>query len=275
MLASTLFVAWIACCGGVERIGRLDHPPIREASGIVASRKHPGIFWVHNDSGNPPAIYAVKRDGRLVREFVVGVANLDWEDIATDDAGHLFLGDIGNNEGRLPIRVIYRIDEPDPAKPAKEPLPVTLSSYYRFPSRAERFDAESLVIEKGRALIVAKTFDKRPAEIYAIPLDPPASLLKPALPELVGTLPGFTEPVTGASLSDDGKWLAACSLEVTRVYERGAGGWKFLGSVRYLAEGIEAITWDGRDLLIAGEGRGIYRIKDGSWRDDPRSAVRP
>src|SRR5689334_7116073 len=53
------------------RLGRLDHPAIRECSGIVHSRKHPGIFWVHNDSGNPPALYAVRRDGSLVREFTV------------------------------------------------------------------------------------------------------------------------------------------------------------------------------------------------------------
>ena len=49
--------------GPLEPIGRLDHPAIREASGIVASRRYPGIFWVHNDSGNPPALYAVRRDG--------------------------------------------------------------------------------------------------------------------------------------------------------------------------------------------------------------------
>src|SRR5437899_499106 len=65
--------------GPLEPIGRLDHPAIREASGIVASRRHPGVFWVHNDSGNPPALYAVRRDGRLVREYAVGAPNLDWE----------------------------------------------------------------------------------------------------------------------------------------------------------------------------------------------------
>src|SRR3954470_12775279 len=80
-----------------DRIGRLEHPAIREASGIVASRRHPGIFWVHNDSGNPPALYAIRRDGALVRAYRVGVPNVDWEDIAADGEGHLFLGDTGNN----------------------------------------------------------------------------------------------------------------------------------------------------------------------------------
>ena len=103
----------------LERLGRFGHPPIQEASGIVASRRHPGIFWVHNDSGNPPALFAVRRDGSLVREYKVSAPNVDWEDIAIDDAGHLFLGDIGNNGLLLPLRMIYRLDEPDPAQPAE------------------------------------------------------------------------------------------------------------------------------------------------------------
>ena len=57
--------------GPTEKIGRFDDRGITEPSGIVASRKHPGILWVHNDSGNPPELFAVKRDGTLVRKFTV------------------------------------------------------------------------------------------------------------------------------------------------------------------------------------------------------------
>jgi hypothetical protein len=267
-------IVWAGLClfvvpgeSGLERLGRLEHPAIREASGIVKSRKYPGIYWVHNDSGNPPALFAVRRDGTLVREFAVGAANIDWEDIATDDDGHLYIGEIGNNYGRLPARAILRLDEPDPSKPADGPLKVTLSSHYRFPPGG-RFDAEALVIDRGRAIVIAKTFDERPAEIYAIPLDPPASLLRPALPERVGTLDDFREPVTGADLSADGRRLAVCSYAVARVYDRDHldDPWKPIGSARYEADEIEAICWDGPDLILAGEGRGVYRIAEDVWR---------
>jgi hypothetical protein len=249
----------------VEPIGRLAHPPIREASGIVKSRKHPGIFWVHNDSGNPPALFAVRRNGTLVREFAVGAPNVDWEDIATDDAGHLFLGDIGNNGGRLPLRSIYRIDEPDPAVPPQGPLPVTLATHYRFPP-GDRFDAESLVIDGKRALVIAKTFDGREAEVYAVPLDPPAPLLRPAVPERVATLRGFTEPATGADLSPDGNLLAVCGPDVARVYRRDCESWIPIGEARYQASEVEAICWEGNDLLLASEQRSIYRIRAAAWR---------
>ena len=73
----------------LETIGRLDEKLIPEASGIVKSRRHSGIFWVHNDSGNPPLLFAIRADGRIVRQFRLAIPNIDWEDIAIDDQGHL------------------------------------------------------------------------------------------------------------------------------------------------------------------------------------------
>lgn len=250
----------------LERVGRLAHPPIREASGIVQSRRHPGVFWVHNDSGNAPALYAVKRDGTLLREYAVAMPNLDWEDITIDDAGHIYIGDIGNNFTIFPVRAIYRLDEPDPAKPAKGPLAVTAATYYRFLKKEDRFDAEALFLLDGRAVVIDKRFDQREASLYAVPIDPPAPLTRPARPERIGTLSGFTEPVTGADLSADGRRLAVCSIRVARVYERRHGGWSLLGETRYPDSTVEAICWDGSDLVLASEDREIFRIPEARWR---------
>ena len=253
-----------------ERVGRLDEPAIREASGIVASRRHPGIFWAHNDSGNPPRLFAVRRDGSLVREFSVGVPNLDWEDIATDDRGHLYIGEIGNNDGRLPLRAVYILDEPDPRGPpvggGLAALAVTSAVYYRFPTGG-KFDAEGLAIDGDRALIVAKTFDNRAAEVYALPLRPPAPLFKPALPRLVGTLEGFTEPVTGADLTASGR-LVVCSLNRVGIYQKQAdASWLPVALFEHRADNsTEAVAWDGDDLILTGERRGVFRIAARDWR---------
>jgi len=270
-MTTAVLLALAGCIFGadpepLERLGTLASPALREVSGIVRSRRYEGIFWVHNDSGNAPELFAVRRDGSLVQSFRVAVPNLDWEDIATDDAGHLYIGEIGNNNNLLPLRAIYRVDEPDPKEPHEAPLPVTLSTFYRFPKNG-RFDAESLILLDGRAVVVAKTFDEREAELYAIPLDPPAPLLRPALPARLGTLPEFREPVTGADLSPDGRLLAVCSSQVTRVYRRNAdGGWSLVGQFRYKADSFEAICWDGTDLILATEGRGIYRASEALWK---------
>jgi hypothetical protein len=254
-------------------LGRLEHPAIREASGIVASRRFPGIFWVHNDSGNPPVLFAVRRDGSLVREYVVAAPNVDWEDIAADASGHLYIGEIGNNEGRLPLRAVYRLDEPDPFAPdgdgaaERRVLKTTAATFYKFPPGG-RFDAEGLVVEPDgrRGLVIAKTFDGRDAEVYALQFDPPAPLLRPALPEKVGTLRGFNDPVTGASLSPGGR-LAACSYGSLGVFERdAAGGWRPIARRRFrLDDEIEAVAWDGDDLILAGERRGVWRVTRDEW----------
>lgn len=45
----------------------ITDPRIKESSGLAASRKHPGVYWTHNDSDDGPYVYAVdSRTGRTV-----------------------------------------------------------------------------------------------------------------------------------------------------------------------------------------------------------------
>ena len=44
---------------------RLGRGPDRENSGIVKSRRHADVYWMHNDSGDEPRIYPVRRDGEV------------------------------------------------------------------------------------------------------------------------------------------------------------------------------------------------------------------
>jgi hypothetical protein len=253
---------------GPERIARLAHPELGEVSGIVASRRHPGIFWVHNDSGNPPALYAVRRDGSVARRFAVAAPNLDWEDIAIDDSGHLYLGDIGNNGERLPFRAVLRIDEPDPAGEPEGPLRPSWSSTYRFGSGG-RFDAEGLAVEGDHLLLVAKRRDGREAELYRLPLGKAGTLTSPAVPEPIGRLPGFREPATGADLSEDGRRLAVCSPASLAVFERAedqAGGWREVGRVPLEVGQVEAVAWDGEDVILANEPGEVFRVAASAWR---------
>src|SRR5262245_60231493 len=97
---------------------------LKESSGIVASRRHPGVFWSHNDSGDAARLFAFRRDGSAVRASgdtaYTGIGidtanNRDWEDITTDDAGQLYVGDTGNNGNARDDLAIYVVPEPDPA----------------------------------------------------------------------------------------------------------------------------------------------------------------
>lgn len=266
MVLITLFCGLILAKDAAVPIGTMTDPELREVSGIVRSRTYPDVYWVHNDSGNPPALFAVRGNGTLIRRYDVSAPNVDWEDIAADSSGHLFLGDIGNNGGHLPVRLIYRLDEPDPSVAPAGPLKATLAASYRMPKKA-RFDAESLAIDGNSALIVTKRFDGGEAILKSVELVPAASLLRPAKPSEIGPLAGFVEPATGADLSEDGNRLAVVSLARVRVYERRGDQWKPIGEAKFKGDGVEAVAWDGDDLVLAGEGRGLYRITSKKWRE--------
>jgi len=271
-----LLAVFVESPPALELRGRLDRQLVPEASGIVKSRRFPDIYWVHNDSGNPPLLFAIHSDGRIVRQFRLEVPNVDWEDIAIDDKGHLYLGDIGNNGGILPLRAIYRIDEPDPALPVERPLKASAVSFYSLP-RSMRFDAESLVFDRGTATVVAKYMDGREAELFTVPLEPPAPLARPARPASIGRLPGFVEPATGASLHQDRSLLAVCSAKVTRIYRRGDGSapkWRLIAEVPYDPSPIEGIAWDGFDLVLVAEGGPIYRLSEKAWRSSLPGGVK-
>ena len=141
------------------------------------------------------------------------------------------------------MRAIYKLDEPDPDRPATQPLTLRAATFYRFPE-GDRFDAEGLFYDPKTtsAIVIAKRFDGREAELYSVPFQPPAPLLRPAIPRKIGSLPRFVEPATGASLSADLRFLAVCSYTVARVYRHGRQPdrpWELLAEVRYGASRLK------------------------------------
>ncbi len=273
LAASTLLVADAPV--SLEPLGRFDLNRIPESSGVVRSRRRADVFWVHNDSGNLPILHAIARDGRILGERGVATVNLDWEDIAADGQGRLYIGDIGGNKGLLGLRSVHRIDEPDPNRPARDLVKPTASSWYSMPIN-DRFDAESLVYDDAgdRAVLITKRLDGGEAELREVPFNPPAPFAKPAEARRIGALPGFVEPATGADLSADGRLLVVCGNRVVRVYERvDARAWD---NLRLIAEvkirekqQVEGIAWDGLDLILVSEGLGVDRISEKLWKKKP------
>ncbi|HVR76496.1 MAG TPA: hypothetical protein VMT52_19360, partial [Planctomycetota bacterium] len=82
----------------------ITDPALSEISGIVPASGRDGVFWVHNDSGDRPRIFALEDSGRVLGAVdVEGASAVDWEDIAAGPGPrpgrHLFLADTGNNDG--------------------------------------------------------------------------------------------------------------------------------------------------------------------------------
>jgi hypothetical protein len=249
-------------------VGHIDAPEVAECSALVASRRHDGVFWSICDSGNAPALYALTREGKLLASFPVDATNVDWEDLATDDDGHLYIAETGNNEHRRRPAVIYRVDEPDPAKPPPKPgekrpaLPVNKTWRLEFP---EPTDCEALFIHHGRGYLIPKLLKAQQPVLYSFPLEgangDAAGKLRP-----IGPLPVRT-PVTAAGVSDDGKWLAILTITgptLVRIDGDPAAATKAgatTKSVFFVSPNMEACCFVKEGLLAATEGRDMYLFR--------------
>lgn len=147
-------------------------PVIDESSGIVKSRRHPGVYWTHNDSGGTPELFAVDRRGRLLgRVLIPGVQNRDWEDLAygpcavpgadvsgglPERHGCLWIGEFGDNQQVHDTVYLYRVPEPNPTDSRTAPPDVFPFVYAEGPRDAEAlfFDAQDRpwIVSKGRPL---------------------------------------------------------------------------------------------------------------------------
>lgn len=102
--------------GDPEVSGSLEAPEVDETSGIAVSVKNPGIFWLHNDSGDGARAFAVDEKGKLhaTLEFDT-VKPRDIEDMAIEDGeggSFLYFGDIGDNAEARTSLTIHRVAEP-------------------------------------------------------------------------------------------------------------------------------------------------------------------
>lgn len=95
-----------------------NNKKLEEASGLIASINHPGYFWTHNDSGNPAQLFLLDNKAKTKRTYQLGsVVNRDWEDISMgpgpeSNVNYIYIGDIGDNLRKFPLKFIYRFPEP-------------------------------------------------------------------------------------------------------------------------------------------------------------------
>jgi hypothetical protein len=216
--AGTLPVA----AGEPVLLATLEDRAINESSGVVASRRNPGLFWTHNDSGDGPLVYAFDRAGRSRgRWHVEGASARDWEDIAAGPGPnpvrpYLYAGDIGDNRAEREYVVVYRFPEPEltsdfaganGAPPrSTEPAEAVRIKYPDGPH-----NAEALLVHPstGDLYIVTKTADGAGVYKLAAPFGAEGvhTLARVAVlhgPDFFGTL------ITGGDISPDGRRVALC-----------------------------------------------------------------
>lgn len=258
--------------------GRLDRSAIAESSGLVASRRHPGVLWTHNDSGDSSRIFAITEHGEMIAEIAVeGAAHRDWEDIAIDDSGRLYLGDMGNNSNRRADLVIYVVPEPDPRSATS--VSVERSIRFRFPElpyppaiERRNFDAESLFWARGNLYLLSKHRSNTRTNLYRFPsLDGRGR----AVLERIGTfdLGGgdrrYGGMATAADVTTDGSHLVVLSYHAVFLFARPEEGDDYLSrplgriDLTYVvSRQCESVAWLGDDVMFGNEQGDLHLLRE-------------
>jgi hypothetical protein len=244
-----------------------------EGSGVAASRRSPGRFWAHNDSGEPVLIALDSRGAVAGRVRASGAKVEDWEALAVGPcpAGScIYVGDIGDNDGERRHVTIYRLPEPADASGSAAVADVIRATYPDGPRDAEAL----LVTPKGEILIVTKG-DPGPVALYRFPPD--------AKPDATVTLERIGKPrgsgktaaderITDGAVSPDGSWVALRTQTAVILYRTAdfmKGSWQEAGRV-----GLTALREPQGEGITFGDDRTIYLIGEGGGKARPGTFAR-
>ena len=213
-----------------SNVGPITDPALIEISGIHAGVRNPGVWWVHNDSGDTARVFALDGTGAVRGTFALsGATATDWEDIAIvpDTAagtGTMYLGDIGDNAANRNEIQVYRVAEPDvpstgPA--ASSTLTGVDTLHLTYPDGAH--DAEALMVDPifGDLVIIAKSLGGGTVNVYRAPANLAAgsTTAMTNVGQLVlGT--GLVNAVTAADVTRDGSAIAVRTYGKVLVFNR-------------------------------------------------------
>jgi hypothetical protein len=248
---------------------------IKEASGLVKSRLWKGVFWTHNDSGDEPRIFPIRKNGQIIKPTwmknyggirIPDAVNVDWESITTDDKGNLYLGDFGNNSSTRRDLCIYVVEEPYPDQTVVTNTRKKISYYYpeqkQIPHLENNYDAEAMFWKNGKLYILTKHRSDNCTSLYR--LDSMDPLVKnPATLVAQFNIQG---QVLGADISLDARKLAVLTNNAVWVFEVNNESDDYFNSkVSWFPVKIElgqAICWDGPELIIISEKRRLYKLEE-------------
>lgn len=245
-ISSNIFAVDISSLKNAEILnqnltGKIESSLLDEASGITRSGYNNNIFWLINDGGDEPFIYALNKQGRdLGRYYIKGIDNRDWEDISSftlNNKNYLIIADTGDNDSKHKHSFLYVVSEPEiSATNPNRPTRLKLSWRIRFQYQGGPRDCESIAVdvENNRILLLSKR--TVPAMMYELPLKPnkKSRLLKATPIAKLSSIPQpgtfflLTNPFfgryasqpTAMDISFDGLELAVLTYKFGYIYHR-------------------------------------------------------
>ncbi|MDR9457479.1 MAG: hypothetical protein RI572_08720 [Salegentibacter sp.] len=209
-----IFLLW--SCEDYGQLKKIQHLPatLKEVSGMEKFPKS-DLIWMINDSGNKNILYGLKPGNSTLKTIAITNAeNKDWEDLARDTTGNLYIGDFGNNRNKREDLVIYKVKNPEgntSGKTTATKIIFDLEDQTEYPPKRKNrnFDIEAFVHLNGNLYLFTKNRSSKSngvSKIYRLTDQPGESTAK-----LIGEFQSCKKKscwITGAAVSPDRKRLA-------------------------------------------------------------------
>ncbi len=236
------------------------HDEVNEASGLeIASGNN---LWTHGDGGTGTTLFKLGPEGNLLEKIKLeNLKNDDWEDLARDRKGNLYIGDFGNNKGKRKELQIFKVSEKDPKGDAKV-IKYTYSDQKEIDPKVENpaYDTEAFFWSNGQLYLFNKNVDcQKYAKVYRLSDQPGKQTA-----QLIDSI-RLNSQISSADISPDGKTVVLLGLEELYFLEMNSKNNFSNGTVNCLKlPGIgksEGITFkNNTDLIVCNENGMMYRV---------------
>lgn len=247
---------------------------LREISGVAASRRNPGVLWVHNDSGDRARVSAISPAGTHAVFQLEDASAADWEDVAVgpgpeEGTHYLYLADVGDNLLLRPTVQVYRVAEPEVDASTNVPR-TTLGGVERleldYPDGPHNCETVLVDPQSGDLYLVTKSDDGfSPVFRATAPLSTDATIVLDRVAEL-----RFGEaPLSGSPLTTAGDITPSGDGIAIRTYDRAYFWWRAEGEpigtalLREPCPIPQQPEPQGEALGFAADGSGYYTISEG------------
>ncbi|PZR14747.1 MAG: hypothetical protein DI539_18635 [Flavobacterium psychrophilum] len=210
--ASVLSVFVVSCSGSSQHLKELGSTDLKELSALEYLPESKTL-WGLEDSGNKNKIYKLGKDGKTISTVTISnLKNTDWEEMASDSQGNLYIGDFGNNDNTRKDLAIYKVDKNQlsgKTAAVSDKIAFSYPEQTEFPPKKSKmmFDCEAFFEFKGNFYLFTKNRSAKFVGnfyIYKVP-NKPGNHKAQLLGELT-TCKNFNRcAVTAADISPDGK----------------------------------------------------------------------
>lgn len=213
--------------------------PLKEISGMewVGNK-----LWAIADSGNANAIFLIDSQGNIEKEIEISNAeNVDWEDLASDSEGNIYIGDFGNNDNERRDLCIYKISKDSLLENPTNAVAKISFSYPEqndFPPKraALLYDVEAFIVFKDHFYLFTKNRSKNFDGTFLLYRVPLMSGNHNAV--LLGSFKTDADynhnAITGAAISPNQEKVAIVSHSKIWVFENFKGDDFFHGKITEL-----------------------------------------